>query len=289
MRKLQKPPAEELRKKKEEPLAEGLQINVPTDSRGRRMWRKLSDEEIIDFARRVLKENGITGRKELQDIDQGLYDVLKKRGLLDEVGFERKLRSWNEMTDEEIIEIARRVIEMKQISERKALQKADRGLYVILAKRRLLDDVGFERKIRYWEGMSNDEIVEYARKMMKEKEITGRHDLEKADPGLYTVLGKRGLRDDVGFERKVRSWNGMSDDDVVEYARKVIKEREIKKRSELMALDRGLYSVLLGRKLVDRAFAHIEKQKDDQARDAVIDALEAFAANDNNSAEDDVA
>jgi hypothetical protein len=54
--------------------------------------------------------------------------------------------------------------------------------------------------------------------------------------------------------------------------------------------DRGLYQILRKKGLLDRAFAQIDQQKEDRARDAVIDALEAFgAANDNSKLEDDVA
>ncbi len=413
MRKMKKPPAEELRKKKEEPLAEGLQIIVPADSIGRRLWKKLSDEQIVALVRKTMEENGISGRKELERTDRGLYGILHRRGLLGEIEFEQKIRSWKDMSDVEIVRFAQKVMQQKGITGRHEMEKADPGLYSILSGRVLLEEVGFERKRkkgRSWKGMSNDEIIEfamkvieeqgiadkgefftsdpglhsilrkrgllnevglerkvrrkrswkgmsdvevvdYAKRVMKKKGITGKHKLEKADHGLYNALGQKGLLDRVGFEEKrkeerswkdmsneeiveyarkvmerqgitgrseldrfdsglygilrkrklledvgfevkrgtLRSWRDMDNDEIIRYAKKAIREEGISGRYELDKFDSGLYSILKRRGLVDRAFAQLDQQIEEQARDAVIDALEAFAANDNNSAEDDVA
>jgi len=299
MRKLQKPPVEELQKRKQEPLAEGLQITVPTDSAGRRLWRKMTDEQIVEYAAKWKKKKGITEREELRKTDNGLYHILCKRGLLDEIGFEKKQRekrSWANMSDEEIVNYARKVIEENRISLKGELRDVDSGLYVALRKRGLLDEVGFEEKEvgkRLWKKMSDEEVVGYAKKVMEEYAIARKGELQALDHALYEVLRQRGLLDEVGFvgkkQRKTRLWRKMSDDEIIEFARRFMKQNEISKRKDLYGADDGLYTVLRKRSLLDRAFAHLDQQKDDQARDAVIDALEAFAANDNNSAEDDVA
>ena len=237
MRKLQKPLVAEAKTSKKKPLAEGLQIEVPTDSQGRRLWSKMSDKQITEYARRVVGEKGIIGRTELSKADTGLYQVLRKKQLLDNVGFEERYRSWRDMEDEEIVELAR--------------------------------------------------------KLMEERGISGKKELERSDTGLHSVLRARGLLDEVGFKQKrrnERSWKDMSDEEIVEYARKVIEENKIISRRKLRSTDGGLYFILYRRGLLDRAFARIDQQKTDQARDAVIDALEAFTvANDNAISEDDVA
>ncbi|MFH1685493.1 MAG: hypothetical protein ABH983_04250 [Candidatus Micrarchaeota archaeon] len=354
MRQKTRSSVQSVRSSTKEPLAEGLQILVPTDSCGRRLWRKISDDEIVEIAKGVMKEQGITGKEELQKTDVGLYFILRRRKLEEKVGFEtkiRKRRSWKDMSNEEIIKLARKVIEEKGITGRKELQNADCGLYEILRKRGLISEVGFEEKIkegRSWADMDNEKIVELARMVMREKKISGKGELEEADPGIYTVLRKRGLLDKVGFEEKVRSWIGMSDegiielirkvmlekgisgrhelehtdrglyniskkrgllddvefaqkrrkgrswkdmsnDEIVEFAKKIMEEKGITGRNDLDRADSGVYSILKRRKLLDRAFAHIDRQQTDNARDAVINALEAFAANDNGSAEDEVA
>ena len=222
---------------KKEPLAEGLQIAIPTGPKGSRLWSKLTDEQIVEFAKKLMKKHEITGKKELENADRRLYQVLRERKLLGKVGFEEKNRSWKKMSDEEILEYAKKVMRKKRIREKGEFRNADYRTYAVLERRKLLGKIDFERKInekRSWKKMSDNDIVELARKVIQENRITTRRDLEKADSGLCKVLRKR--------------------------------------------------------KLLDRAFAQLDQQIEDDARDAVIDALEAFgAANDNNSAEDDVA
>jgi len=404
MRKMKKPPAEELRKRKEEPLAEGLQGIVPTDSRGRVMWSKITDEEIVEYAREILRENritgkkdldkkdprlyqalykrglfdeiglgnkcrswtdmsdeeivelakrlvaskgmarkkelerednglyqvlykrglfdairfeekqrswddtddeeiirisrklmeenGITGRKEFQEVDLGLYKVILKRGISGKIGFERKRRErrpWKDVSDEELIEVAEKIMEKEGINSRVELKKADCGVYEALRKRNLLGEIGFDYKQRSWDGICDEELLRFAKRFVKRKNISGRHELEKRDGGLYKVLLIRGLIDEIEFEQRQRSWNDMTFDEIIEFARATIKEYMVDSRSELQGMDCGLYEALRKRGLLDRAFAQLDQQKDDQARDAIIDALDAFAANDNASAEDDVA
>ncbi len=352
MRKLQKPPVAEAKTSKKEPLAEGLQITVPIGPKGRRLWSRMSDEEVVGYARKVMNEKGISGRHELDKADRGLYKVLSKRGLLGKVGFgekrrvwkgisdedilelaeklirenditgrtdlkmvdsglyyilerrellerlgfekkHKKYRSWAKMTDEEIVELARKVMEEMEISGRGELYKTDPGLYQVLWKRELLSRMDFEERKGQWKDMRDEEIVELARKVMEEMEISGRGELNKIDNRLYEILRIRGLLERVGFvdrQMKSRSWKHLSDEEVVEIAREVIKEREMTERNELKKADYGLYEVLRKRVLLGRVFAPIDQQKADQARDAVIDALEAFSVeNDNGHLEDDAA
>ncbi len=69
----------------------------------------------------------------------------------------------------------------------------------------------------------------------------------------------------------------MSDEEVVEFAKSVVKEKKITGRDELKKTDSGLYEVLRIRGLLDQVLANIEQQRSDSARDAVIDALTEFA------------
>ncbi|MBU1681908.1 hypothetical protein KKE38_03745 [Candidatus Micrarchaeota archaeon] len=251
--------------------------------RKKRSWKEMSDEKIVEFTRRLMEEKKITGRSELEKADSGLYTVLRERRLLGKIKFEQKKRFWRDLGDEEIIELARRLMKEKGVSSKSELKETDKGVYIVLLRRGLIDNVGFEEKRRSWEDMSDEEVVEFARKVMKEKDITRRRELEKDDYGLYSVLKKRGLLDEVGFEekqRKYRSWKDMSDEEVVEFARKVMKEKDITGREELKKADCGLYQVLRKKGLLNHAFARIDQQRTNSARDAVIDALTKFAATD---------
>jgi len=292
MRKMQKPPAREAKTSKKEPLAEGLQIVVPTDSRGRRLWSKMTKEEIFNFARTQIEKRGIARREELRKVDCGLFDALRRRDILGELRFKEKTRSWRDISDEEIIELARETMKENGISERQELNKIDQGLYSILRRRGLLDEVGFEDKLRAWRNMRDEEVIDHTKEVMEKEGLNGKRELRDADPGLYTILWRRGLLGKIDFSdktKKKRYWKGINDDELLELAGKLLEKREIVGRGELQRNDSGLYKILNERGLLDQVFARIEQQKTGSARDAVIGALEAFAANDNNSAEDEVA
>jgi len=257
MRKMQKPPVGKTREKKQEPLAEGLQVVVPIDSQGRRTWSRISDKDIVRFAQKTMREGKITGKGELRKADLGLYDVLRKRGLFGKVGFKEKRRSWRSVSDEEVVDFARKFMEENGITGRKELEKADSGLYLVLRTRELLERIGFadkKRRKRPWKDMRDDEVVEYAKKVMREKKVTGRKEMCKTDSGLYEILRIRGLVNEVGFEeeRKKRDWKDMSDGEVVVLTRKLMEEKGISGRHELVKADSGLYNLLRRRRLLDK-------------------------------------
>ena len=123
-----------------QPLAEGI---ISLGKRGRN-WSRLSNGELTIFARRFIEERGIRNRRGLQKTDIGLYNILLKRRLLDYVGFaERKkeVRNWASMSDEKIVEHARKFVEDNKIGTRAALRKKDGSLYNVLLQRGLLDKV----------------------------------------------------------------------------------------------------------------------------------------------------
>ncbi len=283
MKRLQKPPVGKTKEKKQEPLAEGLQITVATGPNGNRLWRKMSDAEIVGFAQKFMEEEGLNGRRELQNADCGLYNVLRKRKLLGEVGLEKKVESWRDMSNEEIVEFAQKLVEEREIANIADLSKIHPRVHSALRRRGLIRRIKFEEKRRSWKEMSDEEIVEIARKLMEQKGMAERTELSKFDYGLYQVLAKRKLLDDVGFvqkRKKKRSWKNMDDAELVEFAYEFVEKNEICGRKELSNADSGLYEILRIRGLLDQAFGRVDQQRNERARDAVIDALTEFAATD---------
>ncbi|MFH1684883.1 MAG: hypothetical protein ABH983_01115 [Candidatus Micrarchaeota archaeon] len=266
-------------------------IGFEEKRRKSRTWKDMNDEEIVGYAKKFVEEKEITRRNELKDADCGLYSILKRRGLLDEIGFaERpKRRSWKDISDEEIVGYVREFIMERGITARGELQGVDCALYNVLERRELLDEIGFETKLRSWKNICDKKIVEFARKLMETNGISGKKELEKADRGLYCILHKRGLLDEVGFEEKLRSWSGISDEEIIEYTRKLMEEKGANSRGGLRSLDEGLYTTLYRRGLLDCVFAHVDQQKTDNARDAVIDALTKYSVSDNTKLEGEVA
>ena len=177
------------RTSKKEPLAEGIQKK----RRKQRNWKSMNDEELISHARKIIEENGIKNRRGLQNIDRGLYGILRKRNLLDDA-IPEKQRNWSSMRDDALVGLAKSFAKGKGIKNRLSLRKVDDGLYNVLLRRKLLDTVFHEkRKTRSWSSMSDSELIRFAKKFIKENKIKNRKNLEREDKGLYSVLWERNL------------------------------------------------------------------------------------------------
>jgi hypothetical protein len=255
-----------------EPLAEGI---VPLDSRGRR-WSELGDEELIEHAKRFMKENGIRGKGKLQQVDGSLYATLGKRGVMDAVGFDKKKRQWKAMNDEELVQFAKTMLMKRGISGKTALKNADLGLYNALRERRLFRALGFKDKHRDWGAKSDGELLDFAKKIMDEKGIDGREGLRKADSGLHCVLARRGLLGSLQFVSNRRDWKSRDSYRVLRYARKVTRILGIGNITELERADFGLATELRKRNLVSSTFKQFDREIEAQGLDEISDAVEDF-------------
>lgn len=171
----------------------------------RRDWARMTDEELLSHAKRIIEENGMCTKKGFLGVAGGLAAALRKRGLLGKVEFGGKRRDWASMSDEEIILYAKRTIERGGIMNSNQLRWADSGLLIVLYNRGLIGRIGFKSKKRSWK-ISDDELVEHARSFLEENGIRGKGGLREADYGLYSVLCKRRLIDqvlaDIKMERR---------------------------------------------------------------------------------------
>ena len=108
---------------------------------------------------------------------------------------------------------------------RSEVQKKEPGLYNVLRRRGLLDKVCSNGKVRNWKRMDDKGLVERAKRIIKEKGIKSRRELQMADPALERALGIRRLTDQVGLPKpKLINWSRMSDDQIVAHAQKVIEK-----------------------------------------------------------------
>lgn len=130
-----------------EPLAEGpCQRRRPMG-----FLSGLSDEELVGYTEWVMGSIGIRTKMELRKADAGLHTTLSKRGILDCVEFEedtRKGKDWDSMRDEEIIAYAQRIISEEDIPGRSRLNRRIHALYMVLWRRKLLDSVFPESKVK---------------------------------------------------------------------------------------------------------------------------------------------
>ena len=136
-----------------------------------------------------------------------------------------------------------------------------------------------KRPRHFFTKMTDTELLDYAKKIAEEKGIKNRGGLQKADRGLYKVLRKRNLLDEVIPEkREERDWSSMSNEDLISHARKFIEENEIKNRVGLKKADNGLYQVLKKRNLLDVVFADIERARKIEAIRQIIEATKEFGS-----------
>ena len=167
-----------------------------------RQWTTMSDEKLVELADNFVEERAIRTSTKLHEEDPGLYEALRRRGLLYKIEFEdkRRQRKWARMSYEELVSFAKNFIKQKQITNRTGLAEADRGLYSALRDRKLLDMVGLENRNkahRDWAAMNDKELTDYAMDVVAKRGIGNRGALVKEDGKLYSILWKRQLLDAV--------------------------------------------------------------------------------------------
>ncbi|MBU0527372.1 hypothetical protein KKE92_02740 [Candidatus Micrarchaeota archaeon] len=106
-----------------------------------RALAELSDGNVIGLAKKTMQDKKLSTRRELLENDPELYGTLRMRGLLDEVGFEPKTRSWAEVNDAELMQNVAVFTSENAITSLPELRNADWGLYQVLHKRKLLGHV----------------------------------------------------------------------------------------------------------------------------------------------------
>lgn len=135
-------------------------FRIPLDGQGRRAWSKMSDERLTTFAKAYCKHHGIKKGEELQDKDPSLHRTLGTRRLVGTVFKRRKQekvvlgekiyiiplnpegkRNWTGMREERIVRFAQAYCEHHDITRKIELEGKERGLYVNLRGRGLLDKV----------------------------------------------------------------------------------------------------------------------------------------------------
>jgi len=214
-----------------------------------RVWKGMSDEELLIHAERYIKERSIKSRQELIHSDSGLNMVLRRRVLMDRIVFPRDERRWMIYSDDMLIAHAKQVMSGHEITGRFALQKHDHSFYGALLERGLLDKIGFQDDERAWRRYSDAKLLEYAWGRISELGLKRRSDLERADVSLYAALTKRRLLTKLRFERdrSRRSkgfLEGMNEDELVRYAQTRIDGLGAENKRMLQDSDQTLYTFL---------------------------------------------
>jgi hypothetical protein len=226
----------------------------------KRAWG--TDEEVVAFARGIVAERGITTRREMEEADFGLYQLLERRKLVDAIRFVNKRRLWKD--DGERIASARSLINEKGIRNRSGLEKADSALYSSLRERGLLGQLGLEEapERRNWSEYTEEDVIGAVKGLIDVMDLRHVSEIDRIDSSLAHALRKRGLLQFVKFKerRECRKWG--TDEEVLSYANRFILEKGILNREELKKADSRLHSVLGNRKL----FQQIKFEKKQERR-----------------------
>jgi hypothetical protein len=231
-------------------------------------FAKMGDSELVEFARRFMESKGITGRYELNKSDLGIYIALVKRerrspGIMAKVGFRDMQRDWVSTGDDELVALARNLVETNRIRFREELRKADKSMYETIMRREkekpgLMERIGLGKNHhprRNWESMDDNSLVSYTRGFMRENGITLKCQLTKLDSGLVFVLRQRGIIQRVGFgvaPKQPGFFDNMSEEGIVDYAKNYIREKKVTGRFQLCRIHPTLYEAIRRRRLFAR-------------------------------------
>ena len=151
-----------------------------------RKWKEMTDEQLIQYG----KDNGLFGlcSSEVQGKDKGYYSAINNRDLNSQV-FKSEIkqhRNWEKMTDDELVQYAKEH-GLFGLNSGEASSN-DPGYYNAVRRRGLVDKT-FERERTYWEKMTDEEVIQYAR----DNELFGLSPIQANDknPRFYEALLKR--------------------------------------------------------------------------------------------------
>lgn len=217
----------------------------------RKDWESIGDKELLGLAYDISEKERIGGIHEFKKRHNGLYEAIRRRGLLGKTGIKRRTLRWSAMGDDELIRFVRDHMEREGISGKKELYRSDSRLFQALQRRGLVEKVGFVPRTRSWAQMSDRQLIRHARNLMEERGITRRSVFEREDGGLYHALLSRGLMDDVGFTDPP-VLTRLDDGELTSYARSIIRRDGIDSISDLAESQHALYEALRVRDLLGR-------------------------------------
>lgn len=111
-------------------------------------WDHLTDHELVSHAQRYVQERAILDKTALNAANVGLWDRLHSRGLLRQIAFPRSntprnREKWSEMSDDELLAYAQRLVVKNGLPNTTALLRNANGMY------RAVKEAGLLYRIRF--------------------------------------------------------------------------------------------------------------------------------------------
>jgi len=166
-----------------------------------------------------------------------------------------KKYNWTVYSDDQIVEIVVNIIKENNITTVGGISSV--GLMQILIDRKLKDRVieltGINTHAHLvWVDMANEEIIEHAKKIVKDNNIQGRFEFIKNHKGLYNIMFARKIDifKEIDIESSISSWKSLSDIELMEEAKKIINDEKIINPREFSNGNGSLYTNILDRGLI---------------------------------------
>jgi len=215
-------------------------------------YSSMNDDELIAEGKAYCAEKGIKTPRGLFSSYQGLYDALRRRGILYQV-MPRQNIYWCKLSDPRLLEETNKVVAAHSITSRSQLAQQHGALYRELSERDLLKNV-LDSEKRAWG--TDDELVAKAEQFCSERGIRTFGELHDADDGMLQALARRGLKKRIfAGSRKIRRWCKMGDDEIVRHAREFCEQRSIRNTKQLKNADKGLLAQIDRRGLLAKVLA----------------------------------
>ncbi|MAH51615.1 hypothetical protein CMI37_37710, partial [Candidatus Pacearchaeota archaeon] len=222
--------------------------------RYRRNFARESDEGLIE---QVKEKYSGKSPKEVQNNDNGLYQVLVERDLIGDLVesdvLVRRQRNFRSMNDEQLSSHIKDNYKGKSPTE---LKNEDDSLYQVLVRRdlikKLVENRILKRKIRNFNQVSNEELLEYVRDNYEGRNIV---EFREVDGSLYGVLKRKGLIDKLVnmkvLKRKKRKYglfDEMNNDELMDYTKRFHNGQS---PSKILEENQILYGRLMQCNLID--------------------------------------
>ena len=121
-------------------------LKVPNASKTANTWIGLGKTELLKQAKKIIKDEHIRSRTELQQKYGSLYNALTDQQLVNKLGIPSKRanhRNWRKLTDKQIVDAANSKTKQLKIKNKTQFLKADNGLADAIMRRKLLDKIVF--------------------------------------------------------------------------------------------------------------------------------------------------
>ncbi|MFP3949943.1 MAG: sigma-70 family RNA polymerase sigma factor [Candidatus Micrarchaeia archaeon] len=212
----------------------------------------LSDEALVSRAKKLKDEGNFVRRSHFRKAHYGIYDELRKRGLVGELGFEQAGTDRSSMSNEELVAQANNIVREEGISSVTEFIERHGAVYKALCDRALHLQLGIKRKYVDWSGVPDSGLISIAQKKMLEKGICNPGSFKKAFPGVYKQLRKRGLVEKAGFRPAYSSLHRLPATKLIRQAKQFILKHDVSSVSELQNTPGGWqwYNELSGRGLL---------------------------------------